>query len=163
MHDCFWHDQTGAFIDLVQRGRPMATRIETADAQHSPAFSQFGNALALLAGLGTDEQRARARQTAFSEDTAADPASPYSMLFVLEALIAEGDAPRALDLARRVHWFVGNPAVTTMPENFYPPDALDAGGWNIGTASSSHGWGAYGLVLPALLRGLQPTAPDSAT
>ncbi len=81
------------------------------------------------------------------------------MLFVLEALIAEGDARRALDLARRVHWFADAPAVTTMPENFYPPDALDAGGWNIGSASSSHGWGAYGLVLPALLMGLEATAP----
>jgi len=163
MHDCFWHAQTGAFIDLVQSGRPMATRDQAADTDHPPAFSQFGNALALLAGLGTDQQRARARQTAFSEDTAADPASPYSTLFVLEALIAEKDARRALDLARRVHWFVGNPAVTTMPENFYPRDALDAGGWNIGAASSSHGWAAYGLVLPALLRGLEATAPHSAT
>ncbi|MBE3069709.1 MAG: hypothetical protein IMZ66_05685, partial [Planctomycetes bacterium] len=158
-----WDNRRGLFIDARHYDTP------------SPRATAATNYYALYGGLATEAQAKRILAALWKNDRTesaawGDRENPYVKYFALEALLARGQAARALAMIRSYWGAMAAAGLATVPELF-PLPAGREGGRGRGQPPEGpydrlpptvlcHGWGVHPAALVATwVLGVRPGGP----
>ncbi len=137
----FWDENRGLFADFYT------------DSGRADTYSEMLNALALLAGVADDRQRARIIDNLKNRSEDVTPVSPLYMFYVAEAMCSCGEDGYMFDyMSRRYAPVMGRTDFPTLPEG-WGDSAYESG---MGFVSIHGGGGGGALTLSTRMLGISP-------